>query len=188
MPMPNRNKEIPLERQWYLYEKVRPLYCCWERCRHCVARAWGAKDGQPSAAPWQHWGADAVPAKRYGSTWSHCQQAGHHRSSRGVLTCPLLRYTWLVLWTGGPFLWLPCALNSWKCNTDRWGKGQKITIRCSSWTKYTVTVCCCLKLGALHYWLQVKMHALLPSDFTDCNTIVQTFIMNTVITWISAGY
>ncbi len=96
LPEPTANKGIPLDRQWYLYEKVRP-YCPEETADLVCPEpadpkpAAGAAAHQPGpAGDATATAAAAGQAKRARPTCSHCKQAGHRRSNRGVVTCPQL--------------------------------------------------------------------------------------------------
>ena len=90
--MPNSQKEMPFERQWYLYEKMRP-YCPENTADLACPEPEDPKPANPQVLSGAPGGADTAPDKHARPTCSHCKQAGHCRSGRGVLTCPLLRDT-----------------------------------------------------------------------------------------------
>ena len=94
MPEPTENKGIPLDRQWYLFEKVRP-YCPEETAdlvcpEPAQPKPTGAAHQPGPAGDATAATAAAGQAKRARPTCSHCKQPGHRKSNRGVITCPEL--------------------------------------------------------------------------------------------------
>jgi len=93
MPEPTANKGIPLDRQWYLYEKVRP-YCPEETadlvCPKPAEPKPAAAVHQPDPAGDATAASASRPSKRAKPHCSHCKQTGHRKSNHGVITCPQL--------------------------------------------------------------------------------------------------